>query len=872
MRARILAVMLVAGGLMLGFASLEPSAERLPTFVRPSHYDLAFDVDLVRASFKGTETIAIQIDRPTSRIVLNAVDITFEQVTVRVGTTRQTAVVTLDQAAQTATLTVSRTLPAGTATLDIRFSGILNNDLRGFYLSQANGRNYAITQFESSDARRAFPCFDDPSLKATFAVQVTVDRGDTVISNGRLLRDAPGPGGGRHTLTFDTSPKMSSYLVAMAVGDFQCLEDTAENIPLRVCATPNKKELGQIALDWGKQILTFYNAYYAIKYPFGKLDMVAVPDFAAGAMENTAAIFYRETDLLADSKTASQLTRKNIASVIAHEIAHQWFGNLVTMKWWDDLWLNEGFATWMANRPLAAAQPEWNIAVDEVAERRSALTLDALTTTRAIHSSVETPDQIEESFDVIAYEKGGAVMRMMEAYVGPELFRKGINAYLEKYAYGNATSEDFWTVIAATSGKPVDRILPTFVNQPGAPLVEVSLECRNGGTQLSLRQSRFSVADSTSGAPPVRAWQIPICVKTPGQPAAACHVLGGAAETVTLGTSCQPWAFVNAGAQGYYRAAYAPELLRALAPDLQTRLTAAERASLADDEWALVRAGRHTVGDFLTLAGGFSGEHTSATLAQITDQLEFIRDSIVTDSTRPRFAAWVRTLLTPLFTELGLSAATPGESDDRRALRGVVIEALGGIGDDPTVMAGARGALEGALSASTPLEPATAGAIVNVAARRGDRALFEALLAAAAKTRVPDEHYRYLYALAAFEDPALSQRALEYSISPDLRRQDTSQYLARFLGNPMVNTRAWAFVKAHWADLQPKLAGFGATRVVAALGSFCTTDAREDVKAFFASNTLPGVSRTIDQAVERMNNCIAIREKQSPVLAQWLSQ
>ena len=878
-------IVIVVAVLLAGVVCLDPSAERLPVLVRPSHYDLAFDVDLARARFEGVETIAVQIDRPTSRIVLNAVDITFHDATIRTGANQQIATVTLDTAAQTATLTVPRTLPAGPATLNIRYAGVLNNELRGFYLSQANRRNYAITQFESSDARRAFPCFDEPGLKATFAVRLTIDRDDTAISNGRLLSDTPGPGADRHTLVFSTSPKMSSYLVAMTVGDFQCLEGTSENIPIRVCATPNKKELGRMALDWAKRILAFYNNYYSIPYPFGKLDMVAVPDFAAGAMENTGAIFFREADLLADSGSASALTQKNIASALAHEIAHQWFGDLVTMRWWDDLWLNEGFATWMANRPLAEAKPEWNIAVDEVDETRRALNLDALTTTRPIHSGVETPDQIEESFDAIAYEKGAAVLRMMEGYVGEELFRKGINAYLEKYAYGNATSENFWTVIAATSGKPVDRILPTFVNQPGAPLVEVSLDCRNGKTQLALRQSRFTLvgpsfssgATRSSGAGatrgPSETWQIPICVKTPGQPTAACQVLNNAAGTMTIGNSCQPWAFINAGARGYYRAAYTPELLRRLARDLQSGLTAAERASLADDEWALVRTGRHSVGDFLTLARGFASEHTPGMLAQITSRLEFIYDNLVTDATRPRFTAWVRTLLTPLYTELGMSPRGDGaESDDRRALRAVVIGALGVTGDDPAVISGARAALDGALATSRPLDPAIAGAIVSVAARRGDRALFDALFAAAARSTVPDDQYRYLFALTAFEDPALSQRALEYSLSPDLRRQDVALYLGRFLGNPAVSARAWNFTKEHWSDLQPRLAAFGAGRVVEAVGSFCTPDARDDVKAFFTSHTLGAATRTIDQTIERMNGCIATREKQAPILAQWLEE
>src|SRR5713101_4296096 len=446
--------------------ALPASAQRLPAIVTPDHYDLAFVVDLGRERFEGTETIRVQVAEPTPRVVLHALDIQFREVTIGAGDSVQTATVTLDEKGQTATLTVPRPLAKGPAALHIRYAGILNSQLRGFYISKTKLRKYAVTQFESTDARRAFPCFDEPAFKATFAVTLTVDRGDTAISNGKVMSDTSGPSITQHTMKFATTPKMSSYLVAMAVGDFKCLEGGADAVPIRICATPDKKELGHLALEAAQQILQFYDSYYAIKYPFLKLDVVAVPDFAAGAMENTAAIFYRETDLLADAKSASVDTRKKIASILAHEMAHQWFGDLVTMQWWDDIWLNEGFATWMANHPLAAWKPEWNIAVDEAAETQTALNLDSLQSTRPIHAKVETPGEIEEAFDAIAYEKGAAVLRMIESYVGAEPFRKGINTYLQAYAYGNAASEDFWTTIARSTDKPVDTILSTFVNQP----------------------------------------------------------------------------------------------------------------------------------------------------------------------------------------------------------------------------------------------------------------------------------------------------------------------------------------------------------------------------------------------------------------------
>ncbi len=854
------------------FLAVPASAQRLPATVSPEHYDLKFSVDLNQARFEGTETIRVQIHEATPRIVFNAADLTFHEVTIGSGADAQTAAVSLNAADQTATLTVPKPLAVGETDVHASFTGILNDKLRGFYLSRTKERTYAVTQFESTDARRAFPCFDEPAFKATFALTLVLDRGDTAISNGKVVSDTPGPTPTRHTMVFAPSPKMSSYLVAMAVGNFRCLTGSADEIPIRVCATPDKKELGQIALESAEKILTFYDRYYAIKYPFGKLDILAVPDFAAGAMENTAAIFYRETDLLADTKSASVATRKTIASVLAHEMAHQWFGDLVTMAWWDDIWLNEGFATWMANNPLNAMHPDWNVPVDAELENQTALTLDSLKATRPIHAAVTTPAQIDEAFDAIAYQKGAAVLRMIESYVGPETFRKGVNAYLQAHAYGNATARDFWTAIAAASGKPIDTIMPTFVNQPGVPLVDLKAACTNGRMQITLTQQRFSLEPAAPAAAGER-WQIPICVNLPDRKSATCNIVSAATQTITLpGASCPPWVFANAGAHGYYRTAYPPDMLRAMAPHLETDLSAPERLSLMDDEWSLVRAGRHTVADYLTLASGFGGEQTSGVLGAVSGRLGFLHDYLTTNETRPKFEAFARGLLQPIFGHVGF-AASAADTDDRRELRAVSIDALGDIGNDPKIAAQARAALDRALGGGAPLDPTIAGAIVSVAARHGEVKLFDALHAAAEAATAPDIHYRYLNALSDFTDPALVDRGLQLALSSSMRSQDTALYLSRYLANPAIHARAWAFVKAHWTALEPKVTIFGGdTNLTAALGSFCDAGTRDDIKTFFAAHPLPAAARTLNQTIERIDNCVDLREKQTPVLTEWLSR
>jgi aminopeptidase N len=862
--------------------SLPARAERLPAGVVPNHYDLGFAVDLARARFQGIDTIRVDIAQPTRTVVLHALDIAFQTVTITAaGTAAQTASVTLNEPMQTATLTVPKALPKGAADIKIVYTGILNDKLRGFYLStEASGRRHAVTQFEATDARRAFPGFDEPALKATFDVSLTIDAGDMAISNGRVVSDIPAADG-RHTVRFATTPKMSTYLVAMAVGRFECLESSAGSIPIRICSTQGKKELGRTALDLAGRLLTFFNQYFAIKYPFGKLDVLAVPDFAAGAMENTAAIFYREIDLLVDPKDASLATSKRIASVLAHEMAHQWFGDLVTMKWWDDLWLNEGFATWMEGRALASLRPDWNVSVDEAIATQAALSLDALSSTHAIHARSETPAEIDEAFDAIAYEKGAAVIRMLENYLGTETFRKGINAYLQAHAYGSGTSQDFWAAMTAASGKPIDRILPTFVNQAGAPLVDVTSACRDGRMDVAAAQQRFFLDPALLVNRSSELWQVPLCVKSgataggAAAPDAACQVLSQPRQSLTIersacSSSSSSWVFANPGAQGYYRTAYSPEALRALAPRVQDVLTAPERLSLVGDEWALVRAGRHGVGEYLTLAAGFGAERTDGVLSSVIERLAFIHEYLATDASRPQFERFVRTLFGPLFQQIGFESAS-ADNDEARALRATLIETLGTTGGDSDVSTRARAALDRSLSGGAPLDPTLAGAIIAVAAEHGNRMLQDALLNASDHAGAPTEHYRYLYALAHFRDPALIDRALEYSLTSKLRSQDTAGFLARFLREEGGRARTWAFIKQHWPDLANRVAiAGGDTTVVTALGAFCDATSRDDIKAFFTAHPLQSAARTLDQTVERIDNCVALRERQAPALVEWL--
>src|SRR5262245_51947942 len=642
------------------------AAQRLPGTVVPDHYTLAFEPDLAKETFLGRESIRVTLTEPTTSITLHAVDITFGEVTITSGGKTQTAKVAMDAKNETATFTVPERLGEGQATIQISYNGVLNDQLRGFYISKANGRKYAVSQLEATDARRAFPSFDEPIYKATYDISMTVAVGDTAISNGKVTSDMPGPQPGTHTLTFARTPRMSSYLVALVVGDVACHECSSEVIPIRICSTPDKLALTGFALEAAVQQLKFLNDYFGIKYPFGKLDIIGVPDFSAGAMENIGAITFRERLLLVDPASASIGARKRVAAVISHEIAHQWFGDLVTMKWWDDIWLNEGFATWMANKPLAAWKPEWRVDLDDAADTQGALGIDALKSTRAIRMKVETPEEINEVFDGIAYEKTAAVLRMIEKYVGPDAFRKGVASYLKKYSYNNAAGEDFWSEVARVTGKPVDRIMRSFVDQVGAPVLSVRSTCSQKSSEIELKVGRFM---GTPGASPTpQTWTLPVALKMPnGQ--TRYELIDRAERTIKVngcGTT-----FANADSRGYYFTDYTADTVDGFAKTPATR-NAAERISLLGDEWWMVRAGRHDIDQYLNLAASMASEETPVILDTIMTRLDTIGDDIADATEKARYQAWIRARFNPVLTSLGLPGPVT-DSDDRQWRRATLL-------------------------------------------------------------------------------------------------------------------------------------------------------------------------------------------------------
>jgi len=852
-----------------GGSAAQPSW-RLPHNVQPDHYTLKVAPDLANATFAGEETIDVRVAQATDRIVLNAAEITFQEVSVEAGGSTQPAKLEVDEKSELATFVLPKSIAAGTAKLRIKYAGKLNDQLRGLYLSKANNRRYAVTQLEATDARRMFPSFDEPAMKATFDLTAVIDAGDNAISNGAIASDTPGPAQGKHTVVFSRTPKMSTYLVALVVGDFKCTEAAADGIPIRVCATPDKVALTSEALKDAQRLLTFYNKYFSIKYPFAKLDIVAVPDFSAGAMENTAAIFYRETFLLVDPKAMSVAAAKNVYIVLAHEMAHQWFGDLVTMAWWDDLWLNEGFATWMETKLVKTDRPEWRMELTEVQANLSAMNIDALASTRAVHARADTPAAINEAFDVLAYQKGGAVLRMVESFVGEEAFRRGINAYLEKFKYANASGADFWNTIAQSTGKPVDKVMASFVDQPGVPVVAVTANCEGTQMKIDASQSRYHLPGQSVAQ---AAWTIPVCV----HPASASAGEASRAKCPLLDTpkqaldypACAPAMVANAGGAGYYRTAYAPEALKRLLANVEG-VAAPERIMLASDAWALVRSGTYDVGVPLDVAQALANDPNSSVIQVVGDAVAAI-DEIASDADKSAYRAWVARTFKPALDRVGW-AASAGESDDRRELRSALIRLVAGVGHDPAARARARALVMGYAQNTATVDATIVDRLIAIAAEDGDAALYDKIQAKWQAARAPEERDRLLLALARFGDPALARRSFDLALSDKVRVQDTSLFLGTALASRAGRQTVWPLIRDRWDDVKKHLDMFGGPAgLVASTSAFCDDAAAAEVEQFFKARAFEGAERTMQQALERIRSCASLKKAQQEKLSSWLA-
>jgi aminopeptidase N/puromycin-sensitive aminopeptidase len=840
----------------------QANAQRLPQSVRPEHYTLTLTPDLKAATFTGEETIDVNLAEPSDHITLNAAEIAFENVSATAGGKKLPATVALDKDKQQATFTFPDKLPAGKAILAISYTGILNNELRGFYLSKTAKRNYAVTQFEATDARRAFASFDEPAFKATYDVMLVIDSSDTAISNGEIITDTPGPIAGKHTLKFATTPKMSTYLVAFLVGDFQCTTGESDGVTIRSCSTPDKVALTPYSVDVAKFVLHYYNNYFGISYPLKKLDLIALPDFEAGAMENFGAITYRENALLIDPKTASVGAKKEVVEVIAHEMAHQWFGDLVTMQWWDNLWLNEGFATWMSNKPTAAMHPEWNIDQSVVSGVNGTLGLDSQPTTRAIRAKADTPDEINQMFDGIAYGKASDVLLTVENYLGEETFRQGVHNYLAAHLYANATAEDFWGAQTSTSHKPVDKIMESLVAQPGAPIVTFGEPAMG---QVTVSQKRFYLSPSIQ-PDPAQKWTIPVCFKS--SDSQSCELL--TPSTDKLNAPAGTLFFANAGGKGYYRSSYPPSVYAALVKQVETSLTPAERISLLGDEWAQVRSDKATIGAYLDLVAAVKDDPSMDVVSETAGGISMIYVRLAaTSEERAALEAWIRSTYTPVYAKLGPPSGA--DSSNTRELRAQLFSLLGYYGKDPAVIAQAREIAAKYLADPAFIDATLGQSALSIAARNGDAALFDQLQKGYESSTNPELQEGALNLLTQFEDPVLVRRSLDYAASGKVRNQDATIQFASALQIDSNRDQAWKYIQNNWEKVQAQFTTAMGAALVGSTSSFCTADGRASVEKFFATHKVAASDVALRHALERIDGCIEFRKLQEPNLKQWLA-
>ena len=738
---------------------------RLPPGVTPVHYEISVEPDAAALGFHGRVAIDIEAGSVTDTVVLNAVDLDIAGARLD---GKDAATVALDPAAQTATLKFASPLSPGRHRLSLDYSGRIYTTSNGLfavdYSTSSGPRRMLTTQFEVADARRFAPMWDEPSAKATFALEVIVPREQSAYSN--MPESSSRIDGGKKHIRFATSPKMSSYLLHLTVGELERISRKVGTVDVGVVTRKGASESGRFALDSAAAILPWYDDYFGTPYPLAKLDMIAVPGSSQffGAMENWGAIMYFEPVLLVDPGLSSESDRQNVFYVVAHEMAHQWFGDLVTMEWWDDLWLNEGFATWMAGKVTENLHPQWNPGLQFVGDvREAALRLDAGDATHPVVQPVPSVEAANQAFDSIAYSKGSAVIRMLEDAIGEMGFRDGMRRYMRKYAYGNTVTDQLWAELAAATGQPVADIAHDFTLHPGVPLVKVTTEpCQDGRTRITLAQSRFEMgAKSTERM----TWRIPVRLHSVdgGEPVTVLLTRNGVPATVSL-PGCGP-AVINAGHAGYFRTLYATADITRLRDDF-ARIAPVDQLGLLGDTWALGEAGRVPSATYLELATAVPGNSDPLILQQVAGTFGKIDRVFDGSDGQGAWRAYARSSLRPMFDRVGW-LPVPGESETVALLRETLIRVLGRL-EDPTVVAAARERFARAAKEADALPASIREPVLAVVARHADAATWNEVLARAKAAPEPIEQQRLFSALGLALEPALASRALELSLSAEV--------------------------------------------------------------------------------------------------------
>jgi puromycin-sensitive aminopeptidase len=843
---------------------------RLPTTVVPSRYDIRLEPDLEAATFAGEETVAITVKEPVTEIVLNAAELAIQAVSVHLadGAVVQGSAA-LDEAAERARLLFPSPIPAGEHRLTMSFSGILNDRLHGFYRStykDASGASHTIaaTQFEATDARRCFPCWDEPAAKAVFAATLVIPERLVAVSNTRVVGETP-TGSGKKAVAFADTIRMSTYLVAFVVGE---LEATAPvmvgQTPLRVWCVPGKLHLTRFALEIGAFSLDWFERYYGRPYPGDKLDMLAIPDFAAGAMENLGAITYRETALLVDEATASHAERERVADVVAHEIAHMWFGDLVTMLWWNGIWLNEAFATFMELLAVDAWKPEWKRWTTFGVSRAAAMGVDGLHNTRPIEFEVRHPRDCEAMFDLLTYEKGASVLRMLEQHLSGDVFRDGVRLYLERHPFGNAETTDLWKALGDAAHLPIPEVMNGWIFRPGYPLVIVTPE--GGGVKLTQRRFTYLPAEGTE---PER-WQIPVRVRASVKRGFVDKPVLLGNEDLAVALPAPPeWVVVNAGGHGFYRVQYAPPLLKKMAGALK-KLAPIERFNLVSDCFALAQAGAMPAPDYLDLTARFGEETDRNVWTALIGSWGYVNRAIP-DAQRPDLEALVRHRVAAPVERLGWEPQ-PGEDELERQLRGDLLRTLGTLGNDPEAQERARSLYARYREDESAVDPDVLPALIAIVAAAGGESEYEEFTQRFKSARTPQEEQRYLYALAGFRQPDLIRRTLEKTTSGEVRSQDAPFLMRALLVSVHSRALAWDYLKASWETMARQYPGSAYRRMYEGVTALVSPEWERDVREFFTTRKIVLGGKTLEQYLEQLQVAVRFQERETAALTAYLAK
>lgn len=857
------------------------AAFRLDPEVRPIATDIHLDLDPSRsARYTGEVGITLQLRGPRRRIELHACEISVRtRATVHVAGERRTARVVPHPERETVEVVFDRPIPAGQARLELGFSGRIRKDLSGLYAVESDGRQFAFSQLAPTHARRFVPCFDEPAMKSRFRVAVTTGARNTVIANSPIETEEP-LDDGRKTVHFTPTPPISSYLLALAVGELAHSRTVAcGETPITVWHVPGHETLCEFALEVAHDTLARLEEWFGQRHPYPKLDLVAVPEFEYGAMENAGAVFFRETLLLIDPVTSSVAERKRVAEVICHELAHMWYGNLVTMAWWDDLWLNEAFATWMAFEILDAWRPDWKIWQTFQQRRSAALDADALANTHAIHTAVASAEEAAENFDLITYEKGASVIRMLAGYLQKDVFQNGVRTYIRRHRESNAVAADLWQALTEASGEPIDHLVRAWLEEPGHPVVRVSRRERNGLGVVELRQWRMRMTPERRRAGARRSeprWSIPMVGRIGtvlgGETREVRHLFSRARESIPAQGADLAFLYANANESGFYRPLHDADVFEDLVAGIAS-LRPIERQGLIDHQWALVRSGDAPLAGMLDLAARLGDDDDPEVLAAVAVPLASLCKRLAPDfapACEERLRAWVEVYYGGQVDELGF-APLPDEDPRTGLRRAEILRIVGVIGESSDVLAEATVRCLRYLEDRASLAPDLCDVVVGLAAMCGGPSIYDAFHIAMRKAATPQEQKRFLLALADFGQPELIDRTLALCLGDEVGSQDVAFVLIRLLENRHARERTWAFIRRRWSTLKRHLPPALGNRLIQATPALLTRDHRREVAAFFRAHPLPASDRAVRQALERFDWYAGFRRRVGPELVAYLS-